>query len=100
MFATKKGDKPFHLDLILGATLPNNATYKLTPEQNAELARQIEELLAKGFLRESVSPFVVTIVLAPKKEATWRLFMNSRAIKKITINIGSACQELKIFWIL
>ncbi|XP_057830594.2 uncharacterized protein LOC131041494 [Cryptomeria japonica] len=73
------------IDLIPGATLPNKATYKLTPEQNAEIARQIEELLEKGFRRKSVSPCVVPIVLAPKKEGNWRLCIDSRAINKITI---------------
>jgi hypothetical protein len=61
------------IDLIPGATLPNKAAYKLTPEQNAEIARQIEDLLSKGLIRKSVSPCAVPAVLAPKKEGTWRL---------------------------
>ncbi|XP_059067985.1 uncharacterized protein LOC131858696 [Cryptomeria japonica] len=60
------------IDLIPGATLPNKVTYKLTPEQNAEVARQIQEFLEKGFVRKSISPYVVPEELAPKKEGTWR----------------------------
>ncbi|XP_059067510.1 uncharacterized protein LOC131858325 [Cryptomeria japonica] len=73
------------IDLIPDATLPNKATYKVTPEQNAEVARQIQGLLEKGYIRKSISPCAVPAVLAPKKEGTWRLCTDSRATNKITI---------------
>jgi len=73
------------IDLIPGSTLPNKAAYKLTPEQNAEVARQIEELMNSGLIGKSLSPCAVPAVLAPKKEGTWRLCTDSRAINKITI---------------
>ncbi|XP_059067542.1 uncharacterized protein LOC131858346 [Cryptomeria japonica] len=56
------------IDLIPGATLPNKAAYKLTPEQNAEVARQIQGLLEKGYIQKSISPCAVPVVLSPKKE--------------------------------
>ncbi|XP_059070715.1 uncharacterized protein LOC131860330 [Cryptomeria japonica] len=58
------------IDLIPGATLPNKAAYKLTPKQNAEVSRQIQELLEKGFIRKSISPYAIPAILAPKKEGT------------------------------
>lgn len=73
------------IDIILGATLPNKEAYKFTPEQNVEVARQIQGLLEKGYIRKIISPCVVPIVLAPRKEATWRLCMDYRAINRITI---------------
>ena len=30
-----------HIDLIPGATLPNKAAYKLTPQENEEVKRQV-----------------------------------------------------------
>lgn len=57
----------------------------MTPEQNEEVARQIQELLDQGLIRKSISPCVVPTVLAPKKGGTWRLCIDSRAINKITI---------------
>ncbi|XP_059064905.1 uncharacterized protein LOC131856955 [Cryptomeria japonica] len=56
------------IDLIPGSSLPNKVEYKLTPDQNEELARQVHELLEKGFIRTSISPCVVPAVLALEKE--------------------------------
>ena len=61
------------IDLILGTTLPKKASYKMTPQQNEEIAKQIQELLDQGLIRRSISPCVVPTVLAPKKRETWRL---------------------------
>lgn len=73
------------IDFIPGASLLNKAAYKMTPEQNKEVARQIQELLDQGLIRKSISPCAVATMLAPKKGGTWRLCTDSRAINKITI---------------
>lgn len=73
------------IDLIPGASIPNKAPYNLTPEQNREVAKQVEELMDQGLIRKSISPCVVPTILAPKKGGTWRLCTDSRAINKITI---------------
>ena len=65
--------------------IPNKETYKMTPSQNVEIAKQIQGLLEKGLIRKSLSPCVVPIFLAPKREGKWRMCMESRAINKITI---------------
>ena len=38
------------IDFIPGVTLPNKVAYKMSPEQNEEIEKKIEELLAKGSL--------------------------------------------------
>jgi hypothetical protein len=74
-----------HIDLIPGASLPNKAAYRLTPQENEEVKRQVQDLQDKGLVRESLSSCVVPTVLSPKKDGGWRMCTDSRVINKITI---------------
>eukprot|EP00253_Pinus_taeda_P014423 PITA_14423 len=74
-----------HIEFITRANLPNKATYQISPKDNEEIRKQVQELLDKGLIRESLSPCVVPTVLAPKRGGEWRMCTDSRAIKKITI---------------
>ncbi|WVZ52027.1 LOW QUALITY PROTEIN: hypothetical protein U9M48_003122 [Paspalum notatum var. saurae] len=73
------------IDLIPGATLPNRAAYRTNPEEAKEIQRQVQELLDHGYVRESLSPCVVPVILVPKKNGTWRMCVDCRAINNITI---------------
>ena len=75
-----------HIDLIPSANLPNKATYRLTPLENEEIKQQVQELLEKGLVKESLSPCVIPTVLSPKKDGGWRMCTDSREINKITIS--------------
>jgi hypothetical protein len=57
-----------HIDLIPGASFPNKATYRLMSKENEEVKIQVQYLLDKGLVRESLSLCVVPIVLSPKKD--------------------------------
>jgi hypothetical protein len=61
------------IDLIPGALLPNRAPYNTNPEETKEIQRQIQSLLDKGYIRESLSPCVVPIILVPKKAGSSRM---------------------------
>eukprot|EP00253_Pinus_taeda_P030229 PITA_30229 len=62
-------------DIILqqDAPLPNIGMYRMFDLENAEIKKQVKELLEKGFIRPSTSPCGSPIVLVRKKDGSWRM---------------------------
>ncbi|XP_073286746.1 uncharacterized protein [Primulina huaijiensis] len=69
------------IDFVPGSALPNRPAYRSNPEETKELQRQVSELLDKGFVRESMSPCAVPVLLVPKKDGSWRFVVSSQGIQ-------------------
>nr|XP_027100914.1 uncharacterized protein LOC113720153 [Coffea arabica] len=62
------------------STVTNKPAYRMGPEETKELQRQVDGLLGKGWVKESLSPCAVPVVLVPKKDGTWRMCTDCRAV--------------------
>ncbi|RDX65766.1 hypothetical protein CR513_55549, partial [Mucuna pruriens] len=54
-------------------TLPNRAIYRTNPEESKEIQKQVGKLMKKGWVRKSMSPCAMPVILVPKKDDTWRM---------------------------
>ena len=73
------------IDLTPGALLPNGPIYRCSILENDEIKRKIQDLLQKGHIHPSSSPYGSPIVLVQNKDGTWRLCIDYRALNKITV---------------
>ena len=73
------------IDFIPETSLPNRPAYRTNPTEAKEIQQQVEELLAKGWVQDSMSPYVMHVILVPKKDGSWRMCTNGRAINNIII---------------
>ncbi|GKG27793.1 hypothetical protein Tco_0406120, partial [Tanacetum coccineum] len=60
----------FCIDLIPGATPVARTPYRLAPSEIKELSKQLQELLEKGFIRPSLSPWGASVLFVKKKDGS------------------------------
>ncbi|XP_057994324.1 uncharacterized protein LOC131174585 [Hevea brasiliensis] len=82
------------IDLISSAPIPNRLEYRSNPEEIKEIQRQVVKLLAKAYVRESMSPCAVPVLLVPKKDRTFKMCVDCRAINKITVKYRHPIPQL------
>ncbi|KAL4032614.1 hypothetical protein IC575_005694 [Cucumis melo] len=57
----------------------------MAPAELKELKVQLQELLDKGFIRPSVSPWGAPVLLVKKKDGSMRLCIDYRELNKVTV---------------
>ncbi|CAA7040908.1 unnamed protein product [Microthlaspi erraticum] len=77
---------PFTINLIPGAAPIAKTPYRMAPAELAELKAQLEDLLDKGFVRASSSPWGAPVLFVKKRDGSMRLCIEYRGINNITIN--------------
>ncbi|KAD3069391.1 hypothetical protein E3N88_37271 [Mikania micrantha] len=78
-------DVEFRIDLIPGAKPIAKAPYRLAPSELQELMTQLQDLLDKGFIRPSISPWGAPVLFVKKKDGSLRMCIDYRELNKVTV---------------
>ena len=108
VFSNELSGLPLHRDVDFVIKLhPGTSPISMTPHRMAlfelqELKVQLQELLDKGFIRPSTSPWGAPVLFAKKKNNTLRLCIDYRQLNRVTIknryllpNIDDLFDQLK-----
>jgi hypothetical protein len=68
-----------------GEKLVAKPAFRLSSAEMDELKKQLSLLLEKGLIRPTVSPWGAPVLFAPKKDGGQRMWLEYRAINKLTI---------------
>ncbi|TYK03434.1 gag protease polyprotein [Cucumis melo var. makuwa] len=75
----------FAIELEPGTVPISRAPYRMAPAELKELKVQLQELLDKGFIRPSVSPWGAPVLFVKKKDGSMRLCIDYRELNKVTV---------------
>ena len=80
-----KREVQFSIDLIPGAAPVSKTPYRMSTAELKELKEQLMELLERGFIRPSTSPWGAPVLFVRKKDGTLRLCIDYRQLNQLTI---------------
>ena len=75
----------FTIDLFLGTEPISIPPYRMATAELRDLKAQLEELLSKGFIRSSISPWGAPVLFVKKKDGSLRLCIDYRQLNRVTI---------------
>ena len=79
------GDVDFGIELHPGTSPISMTPHRMAQVELQELRVQLQELLNKGFIRPSTSPWGAPVLFAKKKDKTLRLCIDYRQLNRVTI---------------
>ena len=69
----------------IGSSAPNQLPYRVSAAQQEEILNQVNELMEKGLIRPSSSPYCSPVLLVQKKDGSFCMCVDYRSLNKITI---------------
>jgi hypothetical protein len=78
-------DVEFVIELKHGTTPISRRSYRMPPNELAELKAQLQDLLEKGFIRPSSSLWGCLAIFVKTKDQTLRICMDYRPLNEVTI---------------
>ncbi|XP_071917076.1 uncharacterized protein [Coffea arabica] len=75
----------FKVDLVPGTTPISKTSYRMAPAEFKELKVQLQDLLGRGFIHESESPWGAPVLFVKKKDGSLRLCIDYRGLNAITV---------------
>ena len=78
-------DIDFYIELHPDTSPISMTQHRMAPVELQELKVQIQELLDKGFIRPSTSPWGAPVLFAKKKDKTLRLCIDYRQLNRVMI---------------
>jgi hypothetical protein len=78
-------DIKFVIELKPGTSPIYKTPYRMATLELSELKEHIKELLEKGFIHPSSSPWGAPVIFVLKKDGTQRLYMDYRALNEVTV---------------
>ncbi|XP_019257786.1 PREDICTED: uncharacterized protein LOC109236005 [Nicotiana attenuata] len=74
-----------HIPLLEGSTPVNSRPYRYSPIKKDVIEKMVQDLVSQGIIQYSSSPYASPVVLAGKKDGSWRLCVDYRALNKLTV---------------
>jgi hypothetical protein len=75
----------FSIDLLPGTAPIANRPYRMALVEHEEVKKTIDELLAKGYIRRSFSPWAFPILLVEEKDGAKRMCIDYQDLNAVTI---------------
>ncbi|KAL0288200.1 UNVERIFIED_CONTAM: Transposon Tf2-11 polyprotein [Sesamum calycinum] len=75
----------FTIETLSGVAPISIAPYRMAPVELQEFKKQLEELLKKGFVRPSTSPWGAPVLFVKKKDGSMRLCVDYRQLNRVTV---------------
>jgi len=75
----------FMIELVPDTMPIYKAPYRMPPMELAELETQLQELLDKGLIQPSVSPWGTPVLFVKKKNGSLRLYLDYRELNRVTV---------------